>query len=150
MPSNKSYAIKIGSQQRVLERTTVKTPGSSQSVDIGDGAQTTVASGLRTDFDDVNPPQLRYNFTSNGTSPVWTWYGGEGVFSVLGDGGGGTYTLQKRLQNGTNWQSVGSDTTIAGSGEGSFVSQLCDLRIVATGATSPNVETSIGYSQLNM
>ena len=50
-----------------------------------------------------------------------TWNGGRGVFRANGTWGSGTLTLSVLSPDGTNYDAIGSDTTLTADGNGQFV-----------------------------
>ncbi len=73
------------------------------------------------------------------------WGGGVGTFAIRGDDfDSGTYTLEVSYDGGTNWQAVGSDTTLTAEGNGNF--QLPAgvlLRVDCNGSAAIDVVVSI-------
>lgn len=50
-----------------------------------------------------------------------TWNGGRGVFRANGTWDGATITLSVLSPDGTNYDAIGSDTTLTADGNGQFV-----------------------------
>jgi len=67
------------------------------------------------------------------TSSAAIWYGGAGVFSVVGTFSGATIKLQFLGGDNTTWIDVGVDTTLTAAGAGGFILPQAQIRAVVTG-----------------
>jgi hypothetical protein len=80
--------------------------------------------------------KIRATLTGNSISEPSQWIGGEGVFEVCGNFGGGTVTLEHSL-DGKSWSKMGDDTTLTASGGGVFAaSNDAFLRINAANVSA--------------
>ena len=82
--------------------------------------------------------QLDVVLTANGNTAVVAWLGGKGYFTASGTFGSGTVTMQYQV-DGTNWLTVGTDTTLTASGGGIFDIPAASIRAALTGATNPSI-----------
>lgn len=70
------------------------------------------------------------------------WGGGRGVIRTNGSFGGGTVTLSVLSPDGTNYDSLGTDTVFTSDGSGQFyLDGGSRIAIILTGATSPEIYT---------
>lgn len=81
--------------------------------------------------------------TTNGSSSLVPWHGGEGTFFASGDFSGGTCALQASFDSGVTWIDVGSDVALTSPGAGKFSLGVCLLRVTLASAASPNVTAGI-------
>ena len=80
-----------------------------------------------------------FNLTANGSSAGTIWAGGKGNWAAYGDFGGGTLTMEISWDNGTTWQSAGTDGAFTANSQVVFELGACQLRGTLAGATSPDV-----------
>jgi hypothetical protein len=89
--------------------------------------------------------QISATFTADANSSILAWIGGNGYFTAQGAFGGGTVTLQFSTDGGTTWSAVGSQTTLAAHGGGSFENlPKCSLRVNLAGSTTPSILYKVG------
>lgn len=81
---------------------------------------------------------LNGTLTADGDSAVAAWPGGVGELTVQDDLGGGTATLYFSQDGGTNWDAVGTDTTLSATGGGIFRKGAGSLKVTLASSSSPN------------
>ena len=74
---------------------------------------------------------LLSNATATGSAVQWP--GGTGTFLAAGTFSGATVTLQMLSPDGTNYMTVGPDTTLTAAGGGNFLLPPCTLRCLVAG-----------------
>lgn len=80
------------------------------------------------------------NITTN-TTVTFTWTSGlRGVFEVGGTFGGGELVFQRQI--GAHWTDFEDGLFISGGGA-EFITSATNIRVVLTGATSPNLTVNI-------
>jgi hypothetical protein len=70
------------------------------------------------------------------TTDPFTWRGGKGTFMAQATWGGGTVKLQYLGPNGTDYEDMGSDTTLTADGGGNFEFPPGQLRVSITTSTA--------------
>lgn len=79
-----------------------------------------------------------YTLASNASAtgdPI-LWPGGKGSFFAQATWGGGSVKLQYMGPNGTDYEDVGSDTSLTADGGGNFELPKCYIRAAITTATA--------------
>jgi len=79
------------------------------------------------------------NLAADGESTEWTYQGGVGFISCAGTFGGGTATLQYRV-NATLWVTTGTTFTVDAIARIDLPRGV-QLRVSLAGATAPNLNT---------
>lgn len=86
------------------------------------------------------------NFTDNGSSEEVSWKGGKGTLAAKGTFGGGTVTLQVQVDGTQGYVEI-VDSAISSEDMLSFeLPRGCLVKAVLAGATSPDLNVTIGKS----
>jgi hypothetical protein len=75
---------------------------------------------------------LNTTITANGSTAVPDWNGRLGAFLVSGTFDGATVKLEHQI--GSEWVSLGVDTTVTSSGGAQFITPQDQLRVTVSGA----------------
>lgn len=91
---------------------------------------------------------LEHAFAANGDSDVIDWSGRFlGYFEVRGTFGGGTATLKHSTDGGATWRTTDAiDLVFSEDGSYGFRLPPCQLKVVLSGATSPDLTAIIQRS----
>lgn len=78
--------------------------------------------------------------TANGSTQPVDFEGGNAVFAIAGTVGGGTYSLEMLLPDGTTWAALGTNTNLTAVGVAGFSTCATKLRVTTTGSAANSVK----------
>lgn len=78
--------------------------------------------------------------TTNSSTAAIDFEGGNAAFAIAGTVGGGTYSLEMLLPDGSTWAALGTNTNLTVVGVAGFSAPAGKLRVTSTGSAAASVK----------